>query len=55
LKENGEINKYKAHLVAQDYKKEYGVDYNEVFALVARHDTIRLIIALAFKNSWPIF
>jgi hypothetical protein len=55
LKENGEINKYKAHLVAQDYKKEYGVDYNEVFALVARHDTIRLIIALTTQNSWFIF
>ena len=55
MKENGTINKYKARLVAQDYKKEYSVDYNEVFAMVSRHDTIRLIIALAFKNSWPIF
>ena len=35
--------------------KEFGVDYKEAFALVARQDTIRLVIALAVQNSWPIF
>lgn len=55
LKENGEVDKYKARLVAKGYKQEYGVDYKEVFAPVARHDTIRLIISLAAQNSWPIF
>ena len=55
LNENGKVDKYKAHLVAKGYKQEFGVDYKEVFALVARHDTIRLVIALATQNSWPIF
>ncbi|KAF3667702.1 hypothetical protein FXO37_09904 [Capsicum annuum] len=55
LKENGEINKYKARLVAKGYKKEYGMDYTEVFAPFSRHDTIRMLIALAAQNSWPIF
>ncbi|KAJ7980732.1 Retrovirus-related Pol polyprotein from transposon TNT 1-94 [Quillaja saponaria] len=55
LRENGEVDKYKARLVAKGYKQEYGVDYTEVFAPVARHDTIRLVIALATQNSWPIF
>ena len=55
LKENGEVDKYKACLVAKGYKQEYGIDYIEVFALVARHDTIRLVIALAAQNSWPIY
>ncbi|KAJ7978471.1 Retrovirus-related Pol polyprotein from transposon TNT 1-94 [Quillaja saponaria] len=55
LRENGEVDKYKARLVAKGYKQEYGVDYTEVFAPVARHDTIRLVIALAAQNSWPIF
>ena len=55
LKENGEVDKYKARLVAKGYKHEYGIDYIEVFALVARHDTIRLVIALAAQNSWPIY
>ncbi|KAL0546984.1 hypothetical protein IC582_016904 [Cucumis melo] len=55
LKENGEVDKYKAHLVAKGYKHEFGVDYKEVFAPVARHDIIRLMVSLAAQNSWPIF
>lgn len=55
LKENGEVDKYKARLVAKGYKQEFGIDYKEVFAPVARHDTIRLMIALAAQNSWRIF
>lgn len=55
LKENGEVDKHKARLVAKGYKQEFGVDYKEVFAPVARHDTIRLVIAMAAQNSWPIF
>ncbi|RVW41479.1 Retrovirus-related Pol polyprotein from transposon RE1 [Vitis vinifera] len=54
LKENGEVDKYMARLVAKGYKQEFGVDYKEVFAPVARHDTIRLVITLATQNSWPI-
>ncbi|RVW36603.1 Retrovirus-related Pol polyprotein from transposon RE1 [Vitis vinifera] len=41
LNENGEIDKYKARLVAKGYKQEFGVDYKEVFAPIARLDTIR--------------
>ncbi|GKV03282.1 hypothetical protein SLEP1_g15614 [Rubroshorea leprosula] len=41
--------------VAKGYKQEFGVDYQEVFALVARHDTIKLVISLATQNSWPVF
>ncbi|GKV04743.1 hypothetical protein SLEP1_g16856 [Rubroshorea leprosula] len=37
------------------YKQEFGIDYQEVFAPVARMDTIRLVIALAAQNSWPIY
>ena len=55
LKNNGEIDRYKEKLVAKGYKQEYGIDYLEVFAPVGRHDIIRLVIALAAQNSWPIF
>ena len=55
LKENGEVDKYKTHLVAKGYKQDFGVNYKEVFAPVARHDTIHLIIALTAQNSWLIF
>ncbi|GKV32421.1 hypothetical protein SLEP1_g41032 [Rubroshorea leprosula] len=51
LKENGEVDKFKACLVAKGYKQEFGIDYQEVFAPVARMDTIRLVIGLAAQNS----
>ncbi|KAM1072945.1 hypothetical protein ACFX2B_017883 [Malus domestica] len=54
LNENGEVDKYKARLVANGYAQEYGVDYAEVFAHVARLDTIRIVIALAAQREWTI-
>ena len=47
LKENGEVDRHKVHLVAKGYKKEFGVDYIEVFAPIVRYDTIILVIVLA--------
>ncbi|PNX58743.1 reverse transcriptase, partial [Trifolium pratense] len=55
LNEKGEIDKFKARLVVKGYKQEHGVDYEEVFAPVARQDTIRLVVSLAAQNSWPVF
>jgi hypothetical protein len=55
LNEHGEVDKYKARLVAKGYSQQYGVDYAEVFAPVARLDTIRVVISLAALNSWMIY
>jgi hypothetical protein len=55
LNENGEVDKYKARLVAKGYSQQHGIDYTEVFAPVARLDTIRLVIALAAQSQWNIY
>jgi hypothetical protein len=52
--ESGKIEKYKARLVAKGYSQQHGVDYNEVFAPVARWDTIRTILALAASKCWNV-
>nr|GEZ96373.1 zinc finger, CCHC-type [Tanacetum cinerariifolium] len=43
---NGKIIKHKARLVAKVYIQEHGIVYEEVFAPVARMETVRLILAL---------
>ena len=50
----GEIEKDKARLVAKGYSKKTWIDYDEVFAPIARLETISLIISLAAQNKWKI-
>ncbi|GJY31706.1 putative ribonuclease H-like domain-containing protein [Tanacetum coccineum] len=49
--ERGIVVRNKARLVAQGYTQEKGIDYDEVFALVARIEAFRLFLAYAsFKD-----
>ena len=50
-KSDGQVDKLKARLVVKGYKQKPGSDYYEVFAPVARVDTIRLVIALAAQEN----
>nr|GEY39331.1 retrovirus-related Pol polyprotein from transposon TNT 1-94 [Tanacetum cinerariifolium] len=50
----GKVEKYKARLVAKGYKQKHGIDYEEVFAHVARLETIRMIISIAAQHKWKI-
>jgi len=51
---DGSINKYMARLVAKGYVQKYGVDFQEVFAPVARIEAICLLVNLAASNGWEI-
>ncbi|GJX19776.1 putative ribonuclease H-like domain-containing protein [Tanacetum coccineum] len=53
--ERGTIIKNKARLVAQGYRQEEGVDYDEVFAPVARIEAIRLFLAFASYMGFTCF
>ena len=43
---SGEIVRYKARLVAKGYSQVAGLDFNEIFAPVAKFITIKCILAL---------
>lgn len=51
---DGSVSKYKARLVAKGYVQCHMIDYEEVFAPVARLETVRVIIALAASSGWEI-
>jgi hypothetical protein len=52
--EHGAVVKYKARLVVKGYAQRRGIDYDEVFAPVARLDKMRLLIALAAHRGWEV-
>ncbi|XP_050878745.1 uncharacterized mitochondrial protein AtMg00820-like [Lathyrus oleraceus] len=54
LKPNGSVYKQKARLETRGFLQKSGLYYFEVIAPVARHETIRLIIAIAAKRNWPM-
>lgn len=51
---SGRIVKHKARLVARGYVQKPGIDYEDVFAPVARLETVRIILALAGSNDWLV-
>nr|GEY57358.1 putative ribonuclease H-like domain-containing protein [Tanacetum cinerariifolium] len=53
--ERGIVIKNKARLVAQGHTQEEGIDYEEVFALVARIEAIRLFLAYASFMGFLVY
>ncbi|KAI3735473.1 hypothetical protein L6452_14972 [Arctium lappa] len=53
--ERGIVIKNKARIVAQGYTQEEGIDYEEVFAPVARTEAIRLFLAYASFMKFIVY
>nr|GEV60813.1 putative ribonuclease H-like domain-containing protein [Tanacetum cinerariifolium] len=53
--ERGIVIRNKAKLVAQGYTQEEGIDYDEVFAPVARIEAIRLFLAYASFMGFTVY
>ena len=52
---DGSLEHYKACLIAKGFTQEYGIDYEETFALVARISSVRALLAVAAASKWDIF
>ena len=46
--------KYKASMVAKVFSQVQGVDYHETFALVAKMDSIRLVLAISASKHQEV-
>jgi len=48
----GEVERYKAWLVAKGFSQIVGQDYDEIFAPVVRYDSLRLLLVLSACKGW---
>nr|GEV36764.1 reverse transcriptase domain-containing protein [Tanacetum cinerariifolium] len=54
LDENGIVSRNKARLVAQGYNQQEGIDYDETYALVARLESIKILLAYAYALDFKL-
>ena len=51
---DGNMITYKARLVTKGFKQRQGVDFDEIFSLVAMHKSIRILLAIATYYDYEI-
>ena len=54
LNSDGTISGYKARLVAKGFHQQAGVDFYEIFSLVIKPATVRLVLAITVSCKWEL-
>lgn len=52
--EQGNVSKFKARLVARGFTQKYGVDYDEVFASVAKQQGLLMLLSVAVARKYEV-
>jgi len=52
-KSNGDLERYKTHLVVNGRSQEVGIDCDETFSPVVKPATIRVVLSIAVSKNWP--
>ena len=53
--ENGNIVRNKVRLVAKRYNQGEGIDSDQIYALVTRQETVRLLLVYACMSTFKLF
>ena len=53
-KSDGNVERYKAHLVTRSFTQQEGIDYSKTFSPIIKQATIRLIFAIVVPCGWKI-
>ena len=55
MNEHGEVIRNKARLVCKCYFQQEGIDYEETYALVARIEVVRMLLAYATNKNFKVY
>jgi hypothetical protein len=50
----GNIERFKARLIAKGFTQREGIDYNEIFSPISSKDSFRIIMALVAHFNWEL-
>jgi hypothetical protein len=51
---DGSVERHKASLVAKGFYQVEGIDYNETFSLIAKMNSIHLVLSLPASHKWEV-
>jgi len=54
MKVDGDIERFKAKLIAKGFHQQKGVDFSKTFSPVVKPTTLRLVLSLAISHGWHL-